>query len=70
MNHTGPAGVSPMTPKIADLQGARQVPEAVETEQPTELSVQCAVEPSSSGATAEAAEDIGSSRGGNIDLMA
>jgi hypothetical protein len=42
----------------------------VETEQPTELSVQCAVEPSSSGATAQAAEDTGSSRGGNIDLMA
>ena len=49
---------------------AQEMSQAVETEQADKLSVPSAEEPSSSGATAEAAEETGSSRGGNIDLMA
>lgn len=74
VNLTESSGATSIAPETKDYQGVRRTAQemsnAVEPEQANKRSVPSAEEPSSSGATAEAAQETGSSRGGNIDLMA
>ena len=74
VNPAAPSGGMSVSHESSDFQGVRRTSEeiskAVQTEQPYDAAVQSAEQPSSSGATAQAAQANGSSLGGNIDEMA